>query len=125
MTEYAGAVFLVVGFIVIFKILKLVDRSTRVVKITRQAIADFRNKELGDDAIEAAMQCHAKQLFGLFFLITVGGGLAVCLPVGVIWGLDRLQLVSLDATLRITLSWPFLLATTALILIALAFKRTR
>lgn len=125
MIEYAGAVFLVIGFIFILKILRLVDHSTRVVNISKRAIEDLRSAELDDDAKESAMQSHAKHLFGLFFLITLGGVAAVCLPIGVIWGLDRLQLVSIDAVLGVALSWPFLIVTTALISIVLVFTRAR
>jgi hypothetical protein len=122
--EYAGAIFLVTGFIVILKIFRVVDKSTRVIEISRQSVADLRSVDLDDDAKESAMQNHAKQLFGLFLLITIGGIAAVFLPIAVIWGLDRLQLVSIDAILSVTLSWPFIIATTSLICIVLATNRT-
>ena len=71
MIEYAGAIFLVIGFIIVLKVFKLVEKSTRVIDISRRAVADLRSSELDDDAKESAMQSHAKQLFGLFFLITI------------------------------------------------------
>ena len=125
MIEYAGAIFLVIGFIFILKISRLVDKSTRVIDISKRAIAELRNTELSDDAKESAMQSHAKQLVGLFFLITIGGIAAVCFPIAVIWGLDRLKLVSIDAVLDVALSWPFVVATTGLIVLALVIKRAR
>jgi hypothetical protein len=123
--EYAGAIFLVVGFIVILKVSRLVEKSTQVIDISRQAIAILRDAERSDDDKEVAMQSHAKHLAGLFFLITLGGIAAVFAPVTVIWGLDRLGLVSLDGVLSVALSWPFLIATTVLIVIVLFVKRAR
>ena len=125
MTEYAGAIFLVVGFIVVLKLFKLVDKSNCVINISRQAVADLRNTELDDDAKELVMQRHAKQLFGLFFLITIGGIAAVFLPLAIIWGLDRLHIVSLDAILGVALSWPFVIAATVLITVAFFINRAR
>lgn len=125
MIEYAGAIFLVIGFIFILKIFGVVDKSSRVIEISKCAIADLRCAELDDEAKESAMQVHAKHLFQLFFIITIGCIAAIILPLAVIWGLDRMHLVSIDGVLNTALSWPFLIATTALISIALVFTRAR
>lgn len=125
MIEYVGAIFLVIGFIFILKIAGLVDKSTRVIGISKQAVAELRNTELSDDDKESAMQTHAKHLIGLFFLITIGGVAAVFLPLSVIWGLDQLNLISLDAVLNVAFSWPFIVVTTILIIVALVVKRAR
>jgi hypothetical protein len=123
--EYAGAIFLVIGFVFILKATGLVEKSTRVIDISRQAMAVLRSAELDDDAKESAMQSYAKQLVGLFFLITIGGVAAVILPVMMIWGLDKLGLVSVDAVLDVALSWPFITASSVLIVLALVIKRKR
>jgi len=123
--EYLGALFLVIGFVFILKIAGLVDKSTRVIDISKQAVAELRSSELSDDDKESAMQSHAKQLAGLFVLITMGGMAAVFLPIAVIWGLDRLTIISYDAVLDLALSWTFIGATTVLIVLALVIKRTR
>lgn len=125
MIEYLGALFLVIGFVFILKIAGLVDKSTRVIDISKQAVAELRSSELSDDDKESAMQSHAKQLAGLFVLITMGGMAAVFLPIAVIWGLDRLTIISIDAVLDLALSWTFIGATTVLIVLALVIKRTR
>ena len=125
MIEYAGAIFLVIGFIFILKISNLVDKSTRVIDISKRAVTELRDAELSDDAKEAAMQSHAKQLIGLFVLITSGGIAAVMLPIAVIWGLDRLELVSIDAVMEVALSWPFIVVATILIVLAFVIKRMR
>jgi len=123
--EYAGAIFLVVGFIFILKVAKLVEKSTRVVSISKQAVAELRDAELSEDTKEAAMQSHAVQLLGLFVWITIGGIAAVFLPVLLIWCLDQLQLVSLDAVLEVALSWTFIIAATVLVVLALVINRKR
>lgn len=125
MIEYAGAIFLVVGFIFILKVAKLVEKSTRVVSISKQAVAELRDAELSEDTKEAAMQSHAVQLLGLFVWITIGGIAAVFLPVLLIWCLDQLQLVSLDAVLEVALSWTFIIAATVLVVLALVINRKR
>ncbi len=125
MIEYVGAVFLVIGFIFILKVARLVDKSTRVIGISKQAVAELRDTEMSDDDKESSMQSHAKHLTGLFFLITIGGIAAVLVPIAVIWGLDRLNLVSIDAVLDVAMSWPFVVATTILIILALVVKRAR
>jgi hypothetical protein len=71
------------------------------------------------------MQGHARRLFVLFFLVTVGGVAAILVPLAVIWGLDRMQLLSLDSVLRATLSWQFIVASTAAIVLILFAKRSR
>ena len=60
------------------------------------------------------MQQHAKRLFVLFFLLTLGAAAALLLPVGVIWLLSRVGLFSYDDVVALLLSWQFLLATTAI-----------
>jgi hypothetical protein len=123
--DYVAATFLVLGFIAVLKVLKVVENSARVIRITNQAVVDFRSSELDDDAKETAMQGHARCLFVLFFLVTVGGVAAIFVPLAVIWGLDRMQLLSLDSVLRATLSWQFIVASTAAIVLILFAKRSR
>jgi hypothetical protein len=123
--DYVAATFLVLGFIAVLKLLKVVENSTRVIRITNQAVVDFRSSDLDDDAKETAMQGYARRLFVLFFLVTVGGVAAIFVPLAVIWGLDRMQLLSLNNVLRATLSWQFIVASTAAIVLIFFAKRSR
>ncbi len=59
MSAYLGAVFLVLGFIALLKLLGLVERSRRVVATSRAAMSALSDKTLDDDQKEAAMQTHA------------------------------------------------------------------
>lgn len=125
MIQYAGAIFLVLGFIFILKIFRLVEKSTRVINISRQAMTELRNTELSEDDKELAMQSHAKQLAGLFLFIVTGSLAAVFLPFLTIWGLDTLGLLSIDAVMGVALSWPFIIATTVLLVLAFIVSRKR
>jgi hypothetical protein len=124
--DYVAATFLVLGFIAILKAFKVVQNSARVISITNRALADFRSNDLDDDAKEAALQTHARHLFVLFFLVTLGGVAAVFAPLAVVWVLDWLQLLSLANVLQATLSWQFIAASTAAFgLIFFAKRRPR
>lgn len=125
MIEYAGALFLVIGFVFILKIAGLVEKATRVISISKQAFAVLRDAGMSDDEKEILMQDHAKQLALLFFLLTVGGIAAVFLPFAVIWAFDLAGWISVDAVLAVALSWPFITATSIVIIVAFVVNRKR
>jgi hypothetical protein len=119
----AGAIFLVVGFVVLVRMFGLIGRCSEVFELARASLAVLRNPSLDDEAKESALQSHATRLFSLFFLLTAGAGLALGLPAGIIWILDALQVVSLRAVLEVTLSWQFLLGSTLVGVAAWRLKR--
>jgi hypothetical protein len=125
MMTFAGVAILVGGFVVLVKIFGLVEKSTEVFSVSRLALSDIQNPDLDDEAKEAALQQHAKRLFGLFFLLAIGGAAALALPAGLLFLLERMGLLSLSAVMTLTLSWEFLLASSVLIIaiILLAKKR--
>jgi hypothetical protein len=108
----AGAIFLVVGFVLLVRMFGLIGKCRHVLDLVQSSVAVLRDPSLDDDARERALQAHAKQLFALFFLLTTGAALALALPAGLIWILDALRVVSLRAVVEMTLSWQFLLGTT-------------
>lgn len=118
-----GAVILVAGFIIVIKWLKLVEKSLEVIQIAKSALTDLQNPQLHDDAKEVALQKHAKQLFILFFLLTLGGLAALMLPAGLVWLLDQVGILSFNAVMAMILSWPFILASTVLVLIIFLFRK--
>ena len=122
---FAGVAILVAGFVVLVKIFGLVEKSTEVFSVSRLALSDIQNPDLDDAAKEAALQQHAKRLFGLFFLLAIGGVAALALPAGLLFLFERMGLLSLSAVMTVTLSWEFLLASSVLIIaiILLAKKR--
>jgi hypothetical protein len=108
----AGALFLVVGFVLLVRAFGLIAKCGDVLDLVQSSLGVLREPSLDDDARERALQSHAKRLFALFFLLTAGAALALALPAALIWVLDALGLVSFDAVVDMTLSWQFLLATT-------------
>ncbi len=111
MIEFGGAVFLVVGFIILMKFFSLVEKSLEVVNISKYSVEIVRDKSLNDHQKEIAMQKYAKELFFLFFLITLGGIAAVLIPFGVICLLESVGVLTVDSVIETTLSLEFIIAT--------------
>jgi len=120
-----GAAFLVVGFVALARVCALVERSKRVVVLAKQSLQSISNPDLDDDAREKALQRYAKELFFLFFAISLGSLTALGLPAGVVWLLDRAGLMSFESVVTVALSWRFLLSTTLIFTIFLAVYRKR
>ncbi len=110
MIDWILAFFLVLAFVALLEVFGLVERGRQVVEIARKSIETIGNKELDDDAKEAALQRDAKRLFVLFFILTAGGAAALAIPMGVIWVLDWLGLASLDAVVDVSISVEFIIA---------------
>jgi hypothetical protein len=125
MTSFAGAALLVVGFVGLCRLFGLIQKSTTVIDVAKLALTDLRNPGLDDDTKEIALQRYAKRLFGLFLVLTLGGAGALFLPLGCIWLLEQLGVLSFDAVIDTTLSWEFLLATTLLALVIFWIVRKR
>lgn len=125
MIVFTGAALLVIGFIALIKIFGLVEKSIDVINLARLAYADLQNPALNDDAKEVALQSHAKRLFVLFLLITLGGAAALALPMGLIWLLEQMDVLSLNAVISAALSWKFLLAGTVLAIVVFRITRER
>jgi hypothetical protein len=117
LSAYLGAVFLVAGFIVMLKLLGLVERSRRVVATSKAAMAALSDKELDDDQKEAAMQTHAKSLGLDFVLLTARLAIALLAPAGVILLLDRAGVLSFDAVISAVFSLELILGGTLLTVI--------
>ena len=120
-----GALLVVAGFVVVLHVMRLVPKGAEVASASRAALAVIRDPALDDDAKAALMQRQAKRLFALFLLLTLGGGAALLLPLGLVWGLDALGLLSLEGVIATLLSWQFLLATTLAAALALWARRRR
>jgi hypothetical protein len=117
--SYLGAVFLVLGFIALLKLLGLVERSKRVVATTRAAMSTLSDRELDDTQKEAAMQAHAKSLGLDFVVLAAGLATALLAPAGGILLLDRAGVLSFDAVIGATLSLELVLGGTLLMVLVL------
>ena len=117
---WAGAVFLVVGFLAIAGWTRLPERAVEVVRIGRSAIADLRDPRLDDDAKERTMRSASRRLLLAFVVISACAALALGVPAGVVAAAGHAGWLDFDAVVAATLSWPFLLGAT---LVALAGTR--
>lgn len=118
-----GAIWLVVGFITLIKILDIFSKSADAITAAKLAYADFKNPRLGDDAKEIALQGHAKKLFSLFLLITFGSIIALALPIGLLWLLEQIGILSLSVVMATALSWEFLLISTLFVTVVFWIAR--
>ena len=118
-----GGCVVVICFVALVEKTGLIRRSNKVLERAKLAALDISNSELDDDAKEVAMQSHAKSLFSLFFQITLAALICLFLPLALIWGLERLNLLSLNAVLEMTVSWKFLLASSAMVYLFFKFGK--
>ena len=112
MVPLLGALFIVVVATWLLLALKAPARVQQVLVVSTASMGHVRNPDLSDDEKEKLMQSHSLQLFGLFFTIMAIFGVAFLAPVVVLWGLDKMGLLSLDAVLAYAISIPFLVGTT-------------
>ena len=117
-----GALIVVAGFVFLLRALKLVPMAMEVTTVSRAALGVVQNPDLDDDAKGERMQQHAKRLFILFLLLTLGAAAALLLPVGLIWLLAQTGLLSYDDVIALLLSWQFLLATTVVAAVVVSIR---
>jgi len=125
MIPWIAAAFLVTGFVVLARLLKLVEKSKRAVDLARNSMAVVSDPDLGEDKKEAQLQRNAIQLLRLFFLLAIGSAIAVLLPVGVLWLCSLLHILSLESALRVAVSPAFLVASGVLAVVVLARSSKR
>jgi hypothetical protein len=108
MISFVGAAILVVGFLVLIKYLKVIDKSSKVLIIAKESFAIVRDQEKSDMQKEIAMQKFAKELFLLFFVIMAGSLLALAIPAAIVWLMDLSGLLSFYDVIDTTFSWEFI-----------------
>ncbi len=118
MIPWLGAIFLVVGFVILVRCFRLTDKTRDAIHIARESLEIVRNADLSEDEKERALQAKAKRLFRLSLILILGGLSALVLPMGVLWLCDRCGLISLTAVLRVAVSPMFLIGSGVLALLA-------
>lgn len=103
-----GGIFVVLGFIIFVKLFGLVEKSTKVIGITKSAVTIVCDTDINDYQKEIAMQKHAKELFFLFFFITAGSIAALAIPVGFIWLMEFVGLLRVHEAIDTILSLKFI-----------------
>lgn len=121
-----GVIILVGGFVALFSLFRLAHHAREAISASHVSLGIMQNPALDDDEKEAAMRKQAKLLFGCFLKLTLGAAAALGIPAAIVLGLDALGLISYQRTIEVTLSWEFLTATTAaLVLVAIVFGRRK
>jgi len=123
--SWISALFILIAFIVLLQVLGVIKVSRQVLVLSRQVITTLQDTSLSDLDKEKAMQAFSLRLFKSFFLIVAGSALALGLPLLVVWGLQWLGLITLDAVIATSLSWPFLLVSLLLGMTAFYLLRAR
>jgi len=108
MAAWRCVIFLVVAFIIISKVIGVIENSTRVFAVSKESMQIMQDHAMDDLVKEKAVQGYAIELFKLFFLITLGSAVALAVPFAVVYGLSVLDIVSLQQVLELSLSWKFL-----------------
>lgn len=88
----------VVGFAGVLERLGLPARAEEVARRSRECLAVLQDPALDDDRKEAALQGHARRLFVLLAVLVGGSVLALGLPLGAVWALDRVGWASFRGT---------------------------
>lgn len=120
---WAAAIFVVVAFVCIVRLLGVPARAAEVVRQVRDAAGVLRDKTRSDLDKERALRAAALRLFVLSILLAALVGIAVGVPLGAIALLDLTGAVAMPAVLELTLRADFLLVTTGLGLALFALGR--
>jgi hypothetical protein len=122
---YGGAILACLVFLLVVRATALFGTSGAVSRGAMQVLHDLRNAALDDDAKEALMRRHTLALGRLFLRILGSAGLALGIPLALLWLADRAGVLSLSAVLAVLASWQFLVGATVVIGSALLFIRRK
>lgn len=107
---WVASLSLVVAVAFFLQVFRVVRNASKSLAAVSDALSIIGDPMLSDDEKQASMQSFSIRLFVLFIYILLGVSLAVCLPALLLWGIDRLHLLSFDSVLHLTLQWEFILA---------------
>ena len=106
-----GGIIIVTGFIFFVKLFGLIEKSTKVITISKSAVTIVRDAGIDDYEKEVTLQRYARDLFYLFFLIATASFLALAIPFGIIWLMELADLLVLNEVIETTLSLKFIIVT--------------
>ncbi|GEM_PF-207975 len=109
-----AASFLVIGFLILFRLLNLMELARDSLNVSRSSLFEISRRDIEDEEKEKNLRCHSLRLLKAIAALMLGSVMAAGLPLVILWGLDIVGLVSLENTLQIASSWPFLLAATVI-----------
>lgn len=125
MNQWVGAIILVVGFVVLIQLLGVTKKSQNVVRIALHSMKIISSSRLRDEQKESKLQKNSLRLLGLFFILALGGAIAILIPLGILWLGDLFGWISLSAVLSTTVSPVFLIVSSILAIALLYFQFNR
>jgi hypothetical protein len=125
MMAWVGAVLLVLAVLGLVKVFGVVAHSRRAIALAQASFGVISDRALPEETKEEVLQRNAVQLLKLFLLLLVLGAAAFLLPLGGLWVADHWGVLSWDAVLTTTLSWPFLSATVFATIVVVVVARRR
>jgi hypothetical protein len=111
MSAFLGAVLLVAGMVALIKVSGLLPRALQAVRTSKGAFGVINDPQLADERKESLLQEYSLSLLKAFLDLLIRGAGSIAIPVGVLWGLEFAEILSLNAVLDLTFSWPFLLGS--------------
>ncbi|MCK5341811.1 MAG: hypothetical protein KAR20_00325 [Candidatus Heimdallarchaeota archaeon] len=123
--ELLGGLIIVVGFISLVKLFGLIERNIEVIRISKSAVSIVNDKQLDDYQKEKMMQKHAKDLLPLFFLIITISILAIGIPLGLVWLMDYVGLLSFNKVIGYITSIEFILASVVISTVVFVVTRKK
>ena len=111
MIVFCGAVLLVGAVIALSKVFGLFSTARQAVRTSRCTLDVMRNPEFGDERKEALLQEYSLALLKAFLDLLLRSIGAIAIPVALLWALEAVGVLSLQAILDLTFSWPFLLGS--------------
>jgi uncharacterized BrkB/YihY/UPF0761 family membrane protein len=112
--ELIGAFASVICFTVLIFLLGLLSKTKLAIRISRDAIGVVRDPSIADEDKERLMREGSLKLFALLGILFLGTGVALFVPIGIIWIAEQAGLISLDGVLRILIRWEFIVAVSVL-----------
>jgi len=121
--DLLGGLIVVFGFLGLAKVFRLLERNLKVIEISRLSASIIGDNSLDDLQKEKALQKNAQKLLVLFLIIVGASIVSLGIPLGVIWLLDAINLLSFTGVVRTMTSTWFILTGIGISLIYFYLKR--
>ena len=121
--SWVAALFVLVAFLVLVRVLRIPDRTTQIMRRGRLAAADLKNPKLDEREKERAVQAHAVRMFLMFLVISGCFLVALAVPLGIVALLELGGVVDSQAVLEVSVSWEFLIVALVIGIGVLAYRR--
>jgi hypothetical protein len=108
----------VAAFVALLRLLNAAETGGEAVRTARAAVATLSAPGLSDAEKEAASRRAAGRLFRSFLLIAGTAAVALAVPAAIVWAGSAVGLYTLDQAVAVATGWPFLLGSTAVVVLA-------